>query len=83
MALYPNLIKEALAQVIYPGTKKNIIESGMLAGDIRIAGAKVSFTLEFEKETDPFMKSVLKAAEANIKYVCQQAGEPVEVEIKS
>ena len=83
MALYPNLIKEALAQVIYPGTKKNIIESGMLAGDIRIAGPKVSYTLEFEKETDPFMKSVLKAAEANIKYACQQVGEPVELEIKT
>lgn len=81
MALYPNLIKEALAQVIYPGTKKNIIESEMLGGDIRIEGSKVSFTLVFEKQTDPFMKSVVKAAEANIKYACQQVGEPVEVEI--
>lgn len=55
----------------------------MLQGDIRIAGSKVSFTLVFEKETDPFIKSVCKAAEANIKYVCQQADEPVEVEIKT
>ena len=59
MALYPNLIKEALAQVIYPGTKKNLIESEMLAGDIRIEGTNVSFTLTFEKETDPFKKSVV------------------------
>lgn len=83
MALYPKLIQDALSQVIYPTTKKNIIESGMLDGDIRIAGEKVSFTLLFEKQTDPFMKSVLKAAEANIRYVCQQVGEPVEVEIKT
>jgi len=81
MALYPNLIKQALEQVIYPGTKKNIIESGLLAGDIRIEGTKVSFTLAFEKQTDPFMKSVVRAAEANIKYACQQVGEEVEVEI--
>lgn len=83
MALYPKLITDALAQVIYPGTKKNIIESEMLAGDVRIEGTKVSFTLVFEKETDPFMKSVLKAAEANIKYACQQVGEEVELEIKT
>lgn len=84
MALYPNLIKEALAQVIYPGTKKNLIESEMLAGDIRIEGTNVSFTLTFEKETDPFMKSVIKAAEANIRHMCEQAGETVgEVEIKT
>lgn len=81
MALYPKLIENALTQVIYPGTKKNIIESGLLAGDIRIDGKKVSFTLAFEKQTDPFIKSVVKAAEANVRYVCQQADEEVEVEI--
>ena len=26
MTLYPKLIEEALATVIYPGTKKNLIE---------------------------------------------------------
>lgn len=83
MALYPNFIKQALAQVIYPGTKKNILESDMLQGDIRIEGPKVSFTLVFEKQTDPFMKSVVKAAEANIKHLCEQYDEPVEVEIKT
>ena len=83
MALYPKLITDALAQVIYPGTKKNIIDSEMLASDIRIDGQKVSFTLAFEKETDPFMKSVLKAAEANIRYACQQAGEEVELDIQT
>lgn len=83
MALYPKLIEQALANVIYPGTKKNLIESGMLAGDIRIEGSKVSFTLVFDKPNDPFMKSIVKAAEANIKHLCNQVGEPVEVEIKT
>src|SRR5574344_624083 len=83
MALYPKLIEQALANVIYPGTKKNVIESGMLKDDMRIAGANVSFTLIFEKPNDPFMKSVVKAAEANIKHLCEQVGEPVEVEIKT
>lgn len=83
MALYPKLIQDALAQVIYPGTKKNLIESGMLADDMRIEGSKVSFTLVFDKPNDPFMKSVVKASEANIKHVCELVNEPVELEIKT
>ena len=38
----------------------------MVADNIRIDGMKVSFSLIFEKPTDPFMKSVLKAAETAI-----------------
>lgn len=83
MALYPALIQQALKNVIYPATKKDVIESGMLQDDIRIAGTHVSFTLVFEKPNDPFMKSVVKASEANIKHLCQQVGEEVEVEIKT
>ncbi len=82
MALYPKLITDALTQVIYPGTKKNLVESGMVEDDIRIEGSKVTFSLIFDKETDPFMKSVLKAAEANLIHYCQQMGEEVEPEIK-
>lgn len=82
MALYPKLITDALTQVIYPGTKKNLVESGMVEDDIRIDGTKVTFSLIFDKETDPFMKSVLKAAEANLIHYCQQMGETVQPEIK-
>lgn len=82
MALYPKLITDALTQVIYPGTKKNLVESGMVEDDIRIDGTKVTFSLIFDKETDPFMKSVLKAAEANLIHYCQQMGEAVQPEIK-
>ena len=64
--LYPNLILDALRNVRYPGNGKNIVELGMVADDIRIDGNKVSFTLEFERPTDPFMKSLVKAAEASL-----------------
>ena len=47
MALYPNLIKEALSTVRYPGTGKDIISMDMLEDDIRIAGNTVSFSLIF------------------------------------
>lgn len=79
MTLYPKLITEALATVMYPGTKKNLIESDMLADDIRIDGMKVEFTLIFPRETDPFLRSTLKAAEAAIHF---HVGKEVEVNIK-
>ena len=78
MTLYPKLITDALATVTYAGTKKNLIESEMLADDVRIDGMKVSFTLVFPRETDPFLKSTLKAAEAAIHY---HVSKDVDVEI--
>lgn len=79
MTLYPNLIKEALGTVRYPGTGKDILAMDMLEDDIRIDGNSVSFSLIFEKPTDPFMKSILKSAETAIKL---KAGEDVKVDIK-
>ena len=79
MTLYPKLITDALATVIYAGTKKNLIESEMLADDVRFDGMKVEFTLIFQKETDPFLKSTVKAAEAAIHY---NISKEVEVNIK-
>lgn len=80
MNLYPKLITDALVTVVYAGTKKNIIESEMLADDIRINGMHVSFTLVFPRDTDPFMKSTVKAAEAAIHYYISK---DVDVEIKT
>lgn len=78
MTLYPKLITDALATVRYPGTGKDIVSAEMVADNIRIDGMHVSFSLIFEKPTDPFMKSVVKAAEAAIHaYVSPE----VEVEI--
>lgn len=65
-AIYPRLILDALSTVRYPGTGKNIVEAEMVEDDIRIDGRKVSFSLIFERPTDPFIKSIVKAAEAAI-----------------
>ena len=78
MTLYPKLILEALQSVRYPGTGKNIVEAGMIDDDMRIDGMRVSFSIIFPKNPDPFMKSVMKAAEAAIKAHCRQE---VEAEI--
>lgn len=64
--IYPRLILDALSTVRYPGTGKNIVESGMVEDDIRIDGRKVSFSLIFDRPTDPFIKSIVKAAETAI-----------------
>ena len=74
--LYPNLILEALKNVRYPGNGKNIVEAQMVADDIRIDGNKVSFSLVFEKPTDPFAKSLVKAAEAALKTFVGEFVEP-------
>lgn len=66
MALYPKLILDALEKVRYPGNGKNLVEAEMVDDNIRIDGNKVSFSLIFEKPTDPFMRSVVKAAETAI-----------------
>ena len=66
MTLYPKLILDALATVRYPGTGKNLVEAEMVADNMRIDGMKVSFSLTFEKPTDPFMKSMVKAAETAV-----------------
>lgn len=64
--IYPKLITDALATVRYPGTGKNLVEANMIEDDLRIDGMNVSFSIIFEKSTDPFMKSVMKAAETAI-----------------
>ena len=72
--MYPQQIIDALQHVRYPGTGKNLIESVMLEDDIRISGLEVSFSLIFEKDNDPFRKSVVKAAETAIHtYVDENA----------
>ena len=68
MTLYPKLIMDALATVTYAGTKKNLVESGMVADTPSINGMKVGVVLLFPRDTDPFLKSTVKAAEAAIHY---------------
>ena len=80
MTLYPKMIMDALATVTYAGTKKNLVESGMVADQPAIDNSnnKVTVVLEFPRDTDPFLKSTVKAAEAAIKYHC---GKDVTVDI--
>ena len=81
--MYPKQIIEALSHVRYPGTGKNLIESGMLEDDIRISGYAVSFSLIFEKDTDPFIKSVIKASQTAIKtYVDESAQVTINTKIR-
>jgi len=84
MTLYPKLIMDALATVTYPGTKKNLVESGMVADTPAINGMKVKVVLEFPRDTDPFLKSTVKAAEAAIHYhVSKDVEVKIETEFKS
>ena len=71
---------DALATVTYAGTKKNLVESGMVADTPSINGMKVTVVLLFPRDTDPFMKSTIKAAEAAIHY---HVSPEVEVTIKT
>ena len=83
MQLYPQLIIDALATVTYAGTKKNLVESGMVADQPAVAAPQqegapwqVTLVLEFPRDTDPVLKSTVKAAEPAIKDRCRQrAGE--------
>ena len=57
---------EALATVTYAGTKKNLVESEMVADTPAVAAPqkdgdpwKVKVVLTFPRDTDPFLKSTL------------------------
>ncbi len=64
--LYPQLILDALKNVRYPASGKDIVSAGMVEDDICIDGNKVSFSLIFDRSTDPFIKSLVRAAESAI-----------------
>lgn len=87
MVLYPKMIMEALATVMYAGTKKNLVASEMVADTPAVSAPKgegepwqVKVVLMFPRNTDPFLKSTVKAAEAAIKYHC---GQDVQVTIET
>ena len=80
MTIYPKMIMDALEKVTYPGTRKSLVASGMIADQPVIDGMKVRVVIEFPRETDPFLKSTVKAAEAAIHY---HVSKDVEVEIKT
>ena len=84
MTLYPNLILDALRNVRYPASGKDIVSAGMVEDDIRIDGNKVSFSLIFDKPTDPFIKSLVRAAEAAIQtYVSPEVDIKGNINVKT
>ncbi len=76
--LYPAQITDALRTVRYPGKHEDIVSLGMVEDDMRIDGRSVSFSLIFDKTTDPFARSLVKAAEAAIHA---HVGEDVQVSV--
>lgn len=61
------IVFDALKNVRYPGTGKNIVESGMVQpDDIKVEDNKVYIDIHFERPTDPFVKSIVKASEAAV-----------------
>lgn len=66
ITIYPKLVLEALSNVRYPGKGQDLVTLGMIDDDIRIEGNKLSFSIIFERPSDPFVKSVIKAAETAI-----------------
>ncbi len=84
MTLYPKLILDALTHVRYPGTGKDIVSSEMIEDDLRIEGNKVTFSLVFDKQNDPFAKSLVKACEqAILTYVSPEVDIKGNITIKS
>lgn len=78
MQLTPRLILETLSQVRYPGNGKSLTENQMV-DSLKIDGDKVSFSLVFDKSTDPFVKSVVRMAETAL---AQKFGKGLEVNVE-
>ena len=60
-------ILEVLSGVKYPGNGKSIVDNLMIdPKEIKIEGNNIFFHILFEKQTDPFVKSVIRMAESAI-----------------
>lgn len=82
--IYPKLVLDALRNVRYPGTGKDVVEMGLVSDDIHINGNKVSFSIFFEKPNDPFIKSVVKACEtAILTYISPDVDIKGNIEVKT
>lgn len=83
MAYYPALVLDALKHVRYPGTGEDIVSAGMVEDNIRIAGNKISFALVFDRQNDPFSRSLVKACEqAILTYVGQDVDIKGNIEVR-
>ncbi len=60
MVINIELVTSALAKVTHPAVGNDIVSLNMVS-DIVIKGHEVSFTLTFQKSTDPLITSIIKA----------------------
>ena len=77
MSYYPSLIVDALRHVIHPEKGKDIVSLEMVEDDIKIDGKRISFSLLFDRATDPMIKPIRRAAVQAIKT---HVGEDAEIE---
>jgi len=75
MSIQPKDIKEALRQVLVPGSKENIVDLDMVQG-IRIEGKKVSFTLVVQRSGDPNV-TVIKSQ--CVQAILRNLGKDIEI----
>lgn len=75
MAIQPKDIKDALRQVLMPGSTENIVALDMVR-EIRISGNKVSFVLVFQRSNDPAVPIVKSLC---VQAIRKQFGRQIEV----
>ncbi len=76
-------VLNALGKIKYPGTEKDIVSENMIE-DLIIEGKKISFSLVFKKEKDPFESSIRKACvSAILTYLGEDADIKGNISIKS
>jgi len=75
MSIQPKDIKDALRNVLIPGSKENIIDLDMVQG-IRIEGKKVSFTLVVQRSSDP-NNAIIKAQ--CVQSILRNLGKDIEI----
>jgi ATP-binding protein involved in chromosome partitioning len=74
--IVPKNVTDALRTVKYPGSDEDVVSLDMVQ-EIRIAGKRVSFSLDFQRSNDPNVEQVVLACEKAIK---EHLGEKVEIE---
>ena len=69
-------VLEALGNVLYPDSDKNLVSLNMI-GDISIEGKKITFPLILPTDNNPFKKSIQKASISAIKNFIDKEAEVV------
>lgn len=68
MTVIPKNITDILRNVIFPGSKENVVDLDMVQ-EIRIAGNRISFTLVFQRDDDPDIQAVSDACADEVEKI--------------